>query len=416
MTTETFKIHPGKIDWVNKQIEKFNRRCLKLNVAPATVEFSTPYYVEEEGEQNRPYSDATLSYTIPVIEGWKLIARFDGFPTEDSLEVFASVVPGETLPAEFHDKHDIHCQHCNINRFRNHSILVQHVETGEFKEVGSTCVKDFFGHDPKGFMLYAGWNWKEVIEGVDDFDGDSYSYNGQWYKTAADGLKDVLTMTAAVIDECGWVPRWKAIEYDKVATSAYVNEQLFPPRKLPHNWVAVVPTDEHEKLAIETIEYFKNIEPDNDYLHNCHKVAKIGLVPSRQFGLAVSMVASYKRTIETKAKSEFKESNWVGNVGDKIEVRVKCLFSKTVESYYGYSTLYVFADKDGNVYKTFYSGSKWEMGKDEYATIKGTVKKHGEYNEKKETMLNRVSASDIKTEEEEHDGTDAFDKLEMELS
>lgn len=72
---------------------------------------------------------------------------------------------------------------------------------------------------------------------------------------------------------------------------------------------------------------------------------------------------------------------------------VECVFDVTVNSMYGTSELYIFVDKDGNKYKTFYSGRGWECETGDKVTLKGTVKKHEEYKGEKATMLTRCKVS-----------------------
>ena len=98
-------------------------------------------------------------------------------------------------------------------------------------------------------------------------------------------------------------------------------------------------------------------------------------------------------------------SQYIGNVGERVTVTVtlekKVAFE--VPSYSGYGTdtkrIYIFVDESGNkiVWKT--SGILWKDPDDwnkgaiqegDSVSIKGTVKKHGEYNGEKQTELQRV--------------------------
>ena len=99
---------------------------------------------------------------------------------------------------------------------------------------------------------------------------------------------------------------------------------------------------------------------------------------------------------EERAKEEALKarSNYVGSVGEKIEVKVtltdKITYEK--ENFYGYgmidSHIYKFIDSEGNIFSWF-TGSSIDANKGDAVTLKATVKKHNEYNNAKETILTR---------------------------
>jgi len=333
------------------------------------------------------YVDATLDYEIPIIDGWELICTFDIVPTDEGSVVFTSKVPDKVIPPEYLNKTEIHCDHCGYVRNRNHSMLMRELETDNHIEVGSTCIKDFFGHDPKAFMWMAQINFGTIIDDMEsDFEGSERS-------PYAFGLHDFLATTNAVINDNGWVSRGLAREKGGASTSDIVMEQF----SVNHHpkFVLLPIIDDDRKMADDTIEYFLNLDPeDNDYLTNCKKVAEIGYVPTKQIGVACSMVATFKRSYEDKLRKEARGvSEYVGEVGDKLEVAVEVVFDVVVNSMYGTSVLYIFVDGNGNKYKTFYSGNSWNCETGDKVALKGTVKKHEEYKGEKATMLTRCKVS-----------------------
>lgn len=85
-------------------------------------------------------------------------------------------------------------------------------------------------------------------------------------------------------------------------------------------------------------------------------------------------------------------SEWIGNIGDKLEtaVHLDSVFSyDTHYSYYGGITyVHLFSDKAGNVYKWNTASVCLEDNKD--YVIKATIKDHSEYKDVKQTVLTRV--------------------------
>lgn len=107
---------------------------------------------------------------------------------------------------------------------------------------------------------------------------------------------------------------------------------------------------------------------------------------------------------EAKIKAEKAISQYVGNVGDKLNMEVTYAGSAHYEvtPFYGYGkeTRYVhfFKDADGNklVWKTTKSLGTWLENGDWFhyeegdtVTLKGTIKEHSEYKDEKQTVLTR---------------------------
>lgn len=84
-------------------------------------------------------------------------------------------------------------------------------------------------------------------------------------------------------------------------------------------------------------------------------------------------------------------SDYIGNIGDTIELKVTLEKIHTYETHYSYygelNFIYKFSDKDGNtlVWKT--SGKDIEEGQE--FIIKGKIKEHSEYKGDKQTVLTR---------------------------
>jgi len=410
MTKQTVTIRKANVDELKANIAKLNKKAVKLGCEIMVLTFDNPttktfdHHPVTGALLTTPlvmeYIDATLEYNIPVIEGYELIATLDIFPGENDNQVLISAVPDKVVPASHNNKNEIHCDHCGWKRNRHHSVLLQHTETGEYKEVGSTCVKDFFGHDPRGFLMMAEMDFRQVAYFKDE---DSANMDRNIW---AYGLKEVLSVTSAVMNKFGWLSKGKAYEFGGHATAYRVIDNLEPDQNMLkfHKDELVTVEQEDINIAVDTIKYFETLEAnDNDYLLNCIKIASLGYVPYKYMGFACSMINSYKREMYKKDEAEkaakLPASEFVGEIGQRlIDIQVNVIFTKDIESQWGLSTLYIFQDADGNVYKTFYSGSKWEYDKGDQILITGTVKKHDTYQDKKSTILNRVIAKDAPKE------------------
>jgi hypothetical protein len=402
MIEKTLTILKSKKDGFISNIEKFNKKAKKLDTAPMLVEWgkdvTRSFYKDETAEvwgilTVIHLQEVTVKYEIPKIAGWDLICIFDyeHYTTEngeETMAVFTNAVPEKVVPAEYQNKTEIHCEHCGHNRYRKKSFLVKH-ESGEYKEVGSTCLKDFLGHDPQNFLWFA--TMEDRIGGLEEeFGMGSF---GSADPIAYD-LIGILTMTNAMIKKYGWMSRGEAYDTMKTATADMVVEYISNPK----TEIEIEIEEEDKEIAAKTVEYFKTLEEqDNDYIMNCMKVIKLNAVPTRRLGIACSMINAYRKHIEKEIeKANELPSEWFGNIGSRLEdCEVTCTFKTYVESFYGTSTLYKFVDNDGNIFKTFYSGHTWSVEQEEKVRLWGTVKKHDEWNDKKETMLTRCKVKEL---------------------
>jgi hypothetical protein len=296
-------------------------------------------------------------------------------------------VPGETIPIKYLNKNEIHCDHCGHNRYRTHSMLMQHVDTGEYKEVGSTCVKDFFGHDPVAFLRWASWSFEGLINEIPEEEA------GFGKGISVIDLEEILIYTSATIRAFGWMSKGKAYEQGKDWNTAdEVQNQMFN-KNLTADERAPI-TDRDRDTAEATIKYFSEVtDLSNDYMANCHKMTILGYVPTKHIGLTVSMVPSAKRAITQAKEAAADTSEFVGTIGDKLkDIEAEVVFSTELFSDFGPKILYIFKGTDGNTYKTFYTGSKWVAYEGDKVTLNGTVKAHDVYNGKKATLLTRCNA------------------------
>ena len=91
-----------------------------------------------------------------------------------------------------------------------------------------------------------------------------------------------------------------------------------------------------------------------------------------------------------KATTEPSHSQWVGEVGEKIDKELKLEFSHPfISSFTGDPMcVYKFVDEFGNIY-TWITNDRSDL-KDGYSyNIKGTIKNHSEYRDEKQTVLTR---------------------------
>jgi hypothetical protein len=140
------------------------------------------------------------------------------------------------------------------------------------------------------------------------------------------------------------------------------------------------------------------------YVDNLKVAASLAEVTSRQIGILASAPQAYIRHLETAAEREAREARWaaekaskkvsdyIGSEGDKVEIEGEISAIRYIEGDYGTTTLYTIVTADGNLVKWFASRSALGENEGVQVRIKGTVKKHDDYQGVKSTVLTRCKA------------------------
>ena len=82
-------------------------------------------------------------------------------------------------------------------------------------------------------------------------------------------------------------------------------------------------------------------------------------------------------------------SNYVGNVGERIEIHVKVEKAIPIEDNYGKKFCYVMVDRDGNEFVWITAAKAWD--EDSVHLLRGTVKEHKIFRNSKQTVLSRCT-------------------------
>ena len=298
------------------------------------------------------------------------------------------------------------CDHCGHNRHR----VVHHVfrVDGEIKMVGSACCLEYFGYDPtnviNAWVAFTDMNWN-----------DDESFGGGKRDWGYD-IGKVLMFTANATNKFGGYTSGTTAQEKSIAStkekvldllnfnSAYATpedraayHQIVDLWKLEH-------TEEDVNEMIERINaFYVNLEPTTDFDFNMLSALFTDLagqrilthsIPSKLIGIAIYGI--YKVFHVEAPKAERKPSEFIGAIGDKIGIegnkkgtlKVTIKSIKDIDSAYGWVTLVMMEDTQGNSLKSFTSTEVPAVGTECF--IYGTVKSHDVYNEYKSTNLTRM--------------------------
>lgn len=278
-----FNIPAENIEKFEAQILKLSNRAVKLGMDPIKP-FTFAYEMRKlsDGREHRVYQ-ILLTSEPAVIDGWTFVARLD-HANETGTIVRCVPNTGVEIPNKFYNTRT-NCDHCNINRYRRDTFVVYNNETKEFKQVGSSCLKDFFGHDPKKIAKYAEFlsYAYEVARGGEHFIGGDLRYIS---------LEEYLQRVATACRVYGWVSGSAAYKNpDLVSTKvramgAFVEHSEY--------YTRVEPTDADVLMAEKALEEARSIiDPRNDYEHNVSVIAQAEMIEPRSAGIAASIVGVY---------------------------------------------------------------------------------------------------------------------------
>lgn len=332
---------------------------------------------------------AAFIATIQHTEAGNIIAWTPEFQAEQYAELRA------TLTAQYRTGAP-RCEHCGTVRYRIDTYLVQR-PGGDIKPVGSTCLKDYIGHQNPEAVFY----YLDALRSVmDDEDGFFGGAGGERLIS----VPVLLTHTAAMIRLHGWTPRSQDHTGGATADRALFNmeAQAGKERDKYGNPLWVDPTEADAAAGAEALTWVRSLDENrvqkSDYLSNLSIACTLDAIQRRQAGIVASAMSAYLRDladVEKRAqeRADRPESQFVGEVGARLRnLTLTVTFVKYLESQFGTTTLVALTDQQGNAFKWFGSGYH-DLKPGEAVTLTGTVKGHEMYQGERQTVLTRCKLS-----------------------
>lgn len=395
---KTFAIYEGNMERLVKKINRIRNKC---------KQYGCDFHYAEVGEEFRALKDEegheyTARFVLveaegtAVVNGWKFIASVEHTEKGNIINKACDI----EVPERYYTSDSV-CEHCNSKRYRRDTFIVMNEETGEFKQVGKSCLKDFTsGMSAEGVAQYTAL-FEELIEGETPCGGRGESYYP---------VKEFLMYVAETIkhfgyvrtQDCGRSTRDRAFDYYMMehggrflaVEEARLKEEM---RSVSFD------AKGNAEFAEKALSWLDVQEVDNNYMHNLKTACSLEYTSCRNLGILTSLYPTYNRELEYQAEKAEQErqralqraseqnSMYVGNVGDRVEIDVhsfECVTSW--ETMYGVTRIYKIVDTNGNVYTWKTSNI---ISEDEIVKVKGTVKNHSEYRGIKQTEITRCKVA-----------------------
>lgn len=368
-----YEIHESNMPRLLKKLATIENKCSK---------YGCSFHFEELGEVYRLVRGQKARFItvsaegVARVNGWEFIGTIQHIKPINAVRAFNTEVD---IPERFYTADPV-CEHCNSKRVRKDTYIVRNLASGEYKQVGKSCLLDFTG----GLSAEAAAQYTSYFDQLEQ--GKTPTAGFKVYQSTL----DVLQYAVEAVQLYGY-RKTDSFEQSTVAT---VREQLF---KLTGYQLAVefnVDRAGNKEKAQTVLAWVDTLNAPMGYLSNLKAVCSKENCEPRDFGLVVSAVAAYDRATEAKRIKEAEKtaeaaSEHIGTIGERIQLTVSDVRCIT-HWYTDFGTTYVYkiTDDKGNVYT-------WKTGKELFEvtikTLKGTVKDHNLYNGTKQTELTRCT-------------------------
>ena len=402
---KTFAIYEENLDRLTKQINRIKNKCIKYRQSFTFTEVGEEF--QDITTQNGEV--VTLRFVLVQVDGqiehhdWKFVGTI---AHEEAGNIIRQLNTQFLVPTKYYTSKPT-CDHCKTQRRRKDTYLIINEVTGEWKQVGKTCLNEFTnGMNAEDVASYISL-FNSLIQGASPSSGSSFK---QYHSVA-----QVLSYAFETVKYFGYqrATEWEArptrsrcMDYADLCNgrSRYMsNGQIRALQKEMDSVGFDGDSATNQKLAWDAIQWALNNEDEsNSYLHNLKVICSSEYTESRNLGMLISLAATYNRvlgTLEEKKKQEseqeieVKVSEFLGAEKDKVLVTLvsgRCLYSN--DTIYGTMYMYKFVDDQGNVIM-WSTGNAVDLDNIEGATISGSIKKLETYHGVKQTWLTRCKVT-----------------------
>lgn len=409
-----YAIFEGNMERLMKKINRIKAKCLK---------YGCDFHFEEVGEEFREIPDPNVPAGfealakkriarfvlvevegVAVVNGWRFIASVEHTDTAQGNIIRAAC--NIEVPERFYHTAPI-CEHCNSNRTRKDTYIVMNEETGEFKQVGKSCLLDFtHGMSATGVAQYISL-FDELIAGEAPYEGvhwERYYDKVEFLQYVAETIRHFGYVKYDPEDAYKRTTKERAEEYYRLNHGGFTSftEQAHR-RQLEQEMESVsfrYDSPEAVQATTEALNWVKDQGEDSNYIHNLKTACSLEIVTWKHLGILASLFPAFNKATakkaeqekrEQQAKAEAAKSQYVGNLKERITVDVQSITCVTSwETEYGVTRIYKILDMAGNVF-IWKTGVYFEEAK--VKKITGTVKGHNEFRGVKQTEITRCKVA-----------------------
>lgn len=397
-------IPESAIDSLETKLATIRRKCAKYGCefyySRIGETFKKVDIHDEEGRWTKVTIKAIeveVSGTAIAESGWRLAGKIEHLETGNVIHSFSDVV----IP-DWYRSASPRCEHCNSDRHRKETYVLYHAENNSWKQVGSSCLKDFTGY-VSAEMAAAIASVYTLLERVAE-DRIHIERSPKYFE-----IESVMCYAIECVKHWGY----HKAEEGHAATRNQVIDLMHKHMKLPAS-IGSVTFDPMSTTNLQTFKDMRSrllaLNANDDYTNNLQVFLKTENVPANGLGIVVSAVPYYNNLIAREAEqnklAEAANSEFIGTVGHRITVDIATVKLLNIyDGYYGSTRRYQIIDVHGNVLMWDASNSIWDTVCVEDSPngdvveglplqLIGTIKKHDEFRGIKQTWLTRCRVTE----------------------
>lgn len=341
--------------------------------------------------------EVEVSGTAIAESGWELAGKIEHLETGNLIHSFGDVV----IPDRYRSASP-RCEHCNSDRHRKETYVLYHAKNNAWKQVGSSCLKDFTGYVSTE-MAAAVASVYALFDQISE-DRIHIASSPKYFDT-----ESVICYAIECVKHWGY----HKSEEGNDATRERVRDLMHRHMKLPASIDAVM----FDPMSITNLLIFKDmrsrllaLDANDDYTNNLQVFLKAEDIPENGLGILVSAVPYYNNLIAREAEqrklAEASNSKFIGDIGQRLTVDIATVKLLNIyDGYYGSTWRYQIIDAQGNVFMWDASNSIWDTFRVKDSLngdvveglplqLVGTVKKHDEFRGIKQTWLTRCRVTE----------------------
>lgn len=361
-----------------KTLEKYAKKAVRYG-SSLNYSMSEAFWQDFKARDER----GEFIGSFPV-EVFNLDLEDNGIIKCGDYSVLAAVhhMDGGNIVNSFADRYDVEwthiapkCEHCGTNHDRKITFIVGD-KNGNTKQVGSSCLKDYSGIDPRMTAMN-----KEITEIISkEYLVDAYYDDDDHILPKVWSTVSIFALAAKRFAEAGYI-KSSDDNSNKSWIIAHANDTL---------------TDEEKAAGKAIVDSLVAMNADEAIENSLNDARLLALQPyckPSMFGYVAYAPIAFKRFEDKKKAAEkTSESRYVGTIGEKWSGKVNDfhLLTHWDNGFGGTVYLYSFKDEDGN--EMVWKASKGVQAAS-VSALTGTVKEHKEYKGKAQTVLTRCKVA-----------------------
>lgn len=392
--SNVFAIHENFYPEVEKKLNRVINKCKKYG-NPFTFNIVGTEMREDKKNKEILHKFFLIEVSGTAhIDNWEFVATLDIRKGGNIVRRFNTEVE---IPDYYKTSPNV-CDHCGTARPRKNLYLIHNTETGEFKQVGGSCLNSY----TNGLSLEYVASWIDGLTKLEESDGIYYGEGGKFYHS----VENVIFYAHVIINKLGYLRNdpysyslsTKALVSTMLRSDIYASTmekrvEILNDQLKDHRFNIEFKSAEFSYNPSEiqcVIDYYKSCADDSEFIHNIKVMLEDGFATHKDIGYLCYLPQGYakhlEREIERAKRAEEKREHF-GEIGKRYKnVPVKDIRkAASYETMYGLMHIWQIITEDGLVL-TWKTSSHPD---NEVSAISFTIKEHSEYKGVPQTIVTR---------------------------